>query len=329
MPLEITVSFDELICIDEWDLHGHSEPYIWPLFFWTDGASISEGLAGGDYLQTLAPISFWSARGWFGNNVEAGDKINVPGILGGGDGIKVVVDDSVMNRRFGILVALLEEDDSPDHAIATGHAAFAVAIHRELNDFVRTHFRAPVDEEVHAIADVVREETLQAIDDDHSTSEKLNYLWWSNSPDGFFAHAYRMYSGANVADSEFTLDLETHEPRTVQVSFNEWATVTEHQFYQLTGKLRVREVAPAQPPPCEAERQTVEAAEQRIVGLDNTIEGLQQSLSTASPGEKAGIIAQIKHIQATEIPAAVAQLEAAKRALYICQRTTIFGGGFR
>jgi hypothetical protein len=91
--------------------------------------------------------------------------------------------------------------------------------------------------------------------------------------------------------------------------------------YELFGRIRVESIV--QPDPCESLLAAFNAAVKHLKGIDATIAGLQADLKTASPGEKPGIIKEIKRLKTVERPPAVEAVATTRAAYEKCS------GGFR
>lgn len=71
--------------------------------------------------------------------------------------------------------------------------------------------------------------------------------------------------------------------------------------------------------PCQAEVDRLNEAQQAVAGINAEIEALQSELSTASPGDKPGILKEIRRLRQQDLREAMAALDEARRALQACR----------
>ena len=173
--INATISIPTLHCVEQSDGTGKSEPYLWFCFFWSDATSnpqepVSVRLSG-----------VYNERDQYPDNVGNNQDIPIPYISG--------TSSAALQPpgMLGVLVALLEQDETPENAIAAGAWAFRGAVHRELNKFVLTNgFRKPTPPEMEVIQHAIEGSFKAAI------RSKLSWVSkWFDDQDDFigFSHA--------------------------------------------------------------------------------------------------------------------------------------------
>src|ERR1041385_4950059 len=176
----VSISLDNIHCSDEADGPGSAEPYLWTVFFKADGDTVN---AESGTLQGTAAVT-----GTAGNHgdlnkssVNAGDDVPIPASLGQFSGfVKPIAGPSgtLLPGAIGYIAVLLEQDSTPDHAIATGHNALNQAVQAELNSLLPTLTLANLsnlDPLLKGIKDRVSAKVKSAISNAQSTSEKITH----------------------------------------------------------------------------------------------------------------------------------------------------------
>jgi Protein of unknown function (DUF3892) len=150
--LDVTITLDQIVCIDEGDGPGDAEPYLWTVFFKIDGDSVALGDSG--YL--VGHITTSRTDGSHGNlyndDVGGGDTVHVPAIIGWWQTTlrpipiapqwKQLIKDKKgwddIPGSAGVLCVLMEEDNLPDSAAVTGYNALATTFEAKLNEAILT-----------------------------------------------------------------------------------------------------------------------------------------------------------------------------------------------
>jgi hypothetical protein len=143
--LNVSLQLKNLHCFDEDDGPGTAEPYLWTVFFKIDGDStiVTDKLA----LKGVATVVGTPGNhGNLGNtDVDEDDTVAIPAAVGQFKTLlrpisleKPVLGVSEIGGTVGCLVVLMEEDFTPDSAIAKGHVALNAAVQKCLNDLIPT-----------------------------------------------------------------------------------------------------------------------------------------------------------------------------------------------
>jgi len=149
------IEVSTLHCTEQYDEHGNSEPYLWFAYFFTDALRLTDPEPVSVFVPNAPDI-----RGLFpvvGNNQD----ITIPPEFGT---FEVDLEDAGLGiAMLGVVVVLLEKDDTPSNAVAAAHDAFEKALRRELNKFINeAGLRPPNDDEMRRIVNAVRSSATEA-----------------------------------------------------------------------------------------------------------------------------------------------------------------------
>jgi hypothetical protein len=176
--VDVEVKIENIHCLDEGDGPGNAEPYLWSVFFKIDGETCKVNAA----LKLEGRATVITTSGNHGDllrdGVDAGDNVPIPSSLGLiHTRLKPIYFDvpiTVRNQRIdrvagvvGCLVILLEEDFTPNDAIARGHEALNQAVQRELDNLIPTlGFGHPevTDEDIEEISNRIGDSVTAAIE---------------------------------------------------------------------------------------------------------------------------------------------------------------------
>ncbi|WP_027891350.1 hypothetical protein [Calidithermus chliarophilus] len=181
--LDVKLKLNNLHCFEEGDGIGSAEPYLWTVFFKIDGdtARVSPALA----LTGTATV-----RGTPGNqgdlpnhDVDPGENVPIPAVIGEfRTRLKPIpLEQPVGNVKevggvVGVITVLMEEDNTPNSAIAKGHVALDKAVRESLNALVPTlnfAHQEPTDAEIEQMKARIGAAVTKAIKDDVSVWEWL------------------------------------------------------------------------------------------------------------------------------------------------------------
>jgi hypothetical protein len=172
-PTLVKIKLDNIHCTDEGDSAGSAEPYLWTVFFKIDGDTthVDSSLT----LQGTATVI--GTPGNHGNlgvhDVDAGDDIPIPPALGEfSTMLKPIPVDGLpgttVSGVIGCIVILLEQDETPGHAVARGHEVLNQAVQTALDELIATlsfAHQSPTDEDIKALTDKVGKHVEDAIAD--------------------------------------------------------------------------------------------------------------------------------------------------------------------
>jgi hypothetical protein len=176
----VSISLNNIHCSDEGDGPGSAEPYLWTVFFKADGDTVS---AEAGTLQGTATVAGTPGNhGDLGTtSVNAGDNVAIPASLGQFSGfVKPIAGPggALLPGAIGYIAVLLEQDSTPDHAIAAGHSALNQAVQTELNNLIPTlklTDLSNLDPVLKGVKDRVSAKVKSAISNAQSTFEKLTH----------------------------------------------------------------------------------------------------------------------------------------------------------
>lgn len=181
--LDVKLKLNNLHCFDEGDGIGSAEPYLWTVFFKIDGdtTQVNTSLA----LQgTATVVGTPGNHGDLPNHdVDPGENVPIPASLGEFNtrlkpiplqqpigGFKEV------GGVMGVITVLMEEDNTPNSAIAKGHNALNKAVQDSLNALIPTlnfAHQEPSDAEIEAMKKKIGDTVTKAIKDDVSVWDWL------------------------------------------------------------------------------------------------------------------------------------------------------------
>jgi hypothetical protein len=179
----VNITLRNIHCSDEGDGPGSAEPYLWTVFFKVDGDTVS---AESGALQGTATVIATPGNhgdlGDPGSDVDPGENVPIPASLGQFTGLVRPIPASggaVLPGVIGYVAVLMEQDRTPDHAIATGHVTLNEAVQSELNALIPTLTLADLtnlDPVLDALKRRVASQVASAIRRSLSTLEKLTTL---------------------------------------------------------------------------------------------------------------------------------------------------------
>jgi hypothetical protein len=190
--LRVWLKLNRIHCFDEGDGWGSAEPYLWTVFFKIDGETValteSLTLSG-----TATVVGTLGSHGNLGDNdVDAGDNITIPGVIGEWspflspirvpDSFRPFIND--LPGVVGVVCLLMEEDNVTDAGAEAGHAALNTAVASALENAIATRtFANPniTQDEMEAYMKAVRDAVYDAVKNQQSFFENL---WsWLNEDD--------------------------------------------------------------------------------------------------------------------------------------------------
>jgi len=197
--LDVNLKLNNLHCYDEGDGIGSAEPYLWTVFFKIDGdtAVVNPSLA----LQgTATVVGTPGNHGDLPNHdVDPGENVPIPAAIGEfKTRLKPIPlqtpigDFKEVGGVMGAITVLMEEDNTPNSAIAKGHVALDKAVQDSLNALIPTlnfGHQEPTDAEIEAMKKTIGDAVSKAIADDVSVWDWLGGL--GNMDDQIGAEVFR------------------------------------------------------------------------------------------------------------------------------------------
>jgi hypothetical protein len=313
LPIDARIHLDRLRCLEQHE-DGGSEPYAWTILLWVDDTAFTSGLPG-----SLAPSNSPGFRAVIKEGMDSGEQASMPSVQ---RSFVHRFEDGLVIRQIAIVAALFEEDETPSDAVRAGYRAFVREVPQAVADFYRAHNRGPDpddQQELDEIADAVRPKVRSAMEDALSAFEKLQIALGTLNLDDVI--------GFDV----FSTDIDEEPPRSFTLNFTKTVEIPLPDFpgrpnvpsvevttqFEIDGRFELREPPP--PDPCQAEVERVREAREKVEGIQADIKQLQSDLQEAPPAEKPSIVDEIERLKREELPAAVARLESAQRALALCR----------
>jgi hypothetical protein len=322
MATQATLMLRSLTCLQEWDADGHSEPYLWPVYFHIDAVTMVVGARGGDYIHLYSPLAEMpgptlngldlglgaSGIGLFPGGVQAGAVLAVPSPIAHYHA-RFDVDNAM---AIGVVVALIEHDDMSDIVMATARQAFEAELLAQLNAFFGSlaELRGPTPNEYEAMKDKIEDRANDAAHKAAGAATKFSvFLGWQRA-DSFIAAGTKTFqrTGARVRvgagvlpgprpapgslpaalGDEFAtgtrqFDIELRGTSSITVPFG--PTVVYPQHYTLHGDFDARPYVPTNPDPCQGFVDAVRSAQQIVDNYQKLIDGLLAQLHQTSTSE--------------------------------------------
>jgi len=297
MATDAILNLERLRCIRESDGTGHSEPYIWPALLWIDDNTLAK-----PELVGVTDPALGNARIVIKSDMRAGQTADIPASVG--RVLRVRLEDVMVFRRLILVVALWEEDETPEAAMRAGFQAFSRALRAAVADNLFALSQANEEEEkaiIETIKTRVRNRVRSAIENGLTGWQKARVLLGTLNLD-------------DIINSDFKII-----PDLLATSITLTFRAGSSDDYEIQGNLQV---LPVPVDDCQAQVNAVKAAKSVVDNIDVQIRTLQDELQHASPAEKPLIISEIRRLRREELPVAMAALEDARRALQTCREST-------
>ncbi len=310
--ISATIEVPSLHCTEQYDEHGNSEPYLWFAYFFGDITSLIEE---DDPISVFVP-DVPDVRALF---PEVGDNqdIDIPPELGV---FQVNLEDGGLDiAMLGVLVVLLEEDDTPDDAIAAGYNAFRTAVHRELNKFVKENgLSEPTEEQIKKIVDAVRSSARDAVASELGFWEGL-----CDNQDDTIGFSRTMFFGKTLTEPSApvnvfelpAIDADAFRLKVTWPAQFELVKVGHHHYEFVRPQLKLQRVEGV----CRAQVDLVKDAGYRLKALRDRVNKLKTQLAKAETSKKPEIRKRIEDVRRNQIPQARTAYDAALRALRDCR----------
>src|SRR5262245_39662538 len=321
----VTIQLDTLRCISQVDEplgDPSSEPYLWVAFFFFDNSTATDSEPG--LVKTINMLSGSSGRQVLPENIRAGTVVPIPALLGK---TKIVLDLDGLEPVAGVIMVVIEENETSENLIQIGHRVFGEAINDELNAVARGGSVNLTDEQKQAMAARVQSRVTTAIDDNAGPLE------FFRRKDRFIGFASESFSGPllrllldKAPGLPYPIQDRVRSERTIALPFP-FPPVRAVDEYEISGSISVSAFAPPAPDPCQVQVQALADVNATLEEIDGDLEDLQEQLRLAPPTKKQEIRNKIKARQADR-RAAVQQRDQAFAALQQCRAQHPAPSGF-
>ncbi len=315
--IEVSLNFQELHCIQQYDNGGPSEPYMWIIFFHADNSTIQNSTGVVATQNMMAGIS---CRGIFEENVKPGKTIPIPPQLGK---FTFIVDEEGFPAPvIGSVYAVLEENGTTDSLMRTGHRVFGEAFHQEINQHVANNLTDPTltDDQKKKMGERIEDKVFSAV---RSEAGVLEYFRSKDTVIGFNSEYFSWPLLSLILDrsngNPYPLSKTVRKDRKVVLNLGQTGSriIDVVDEYEIRGTITVRRYTPPQPQPCQSERNTLNSLTQQVKDLKENLRQLQTEFAQAPGPQKAGFAAQIKLLR-KELSDAITAAERAQEAYKKC-----------
>lgn len=308
--IQVAFHVQTLRCISQADISDNavlggdtSEPYIWVAFFFFDP------FAG---KKTISMLPGLSCRDVLPENVRAGTVLQIPVLLGTS---KMVLDDSTIVKPVaGLIVVVLEENETRDALIQIGHQEFGNAV----DDEIRTVSGDLTDEQKQAMEDRVRDRVITAIRNNSGIFDSFRVQ------DRFIGSIVKSFDYPllkllldKAPGLPYPIQDRLRSERTIRLP-SPFPPIQAVDEYEINASIQVSPFVPPGPDPCQAQKDALAAANGEIERIEGDILDLQSQLRLAPAPKKQEIRNKIRALQA-ERRTAVQEMDRAIEALRQCQ----------
>lgn len=319
MSSTIRISLKNLKCITEDDGLGASEPYIW---VWALATGTRDGL--------VYPVIYnqptHNSRIVIKDGMRANEAAPIPASIGQ-LAIKTALNASEVENII-LITVLMEEDSSTDLAMQKGMEAF--------NNTVGTQIITNQDALIEAQKNADPSVLKKLISDiSKAVADKIKAAVLSaeskyKDHDDSVGTAFQLFSlTKNTAGQIFPI-----QPQTFNLSFTTKKRIQQpppapvlvvvNNNYEIDGNI---EIQATQTNACQAQTNSVAAAQSSLNSTHQKIINLQSKLQNASPVNKPKISMEIEKIESLVLPKAELALEKAKINLQKCRTQFSNPGG--
>ena len=117
MALDTIIVFESLRCIREEDSSSKgAEPYIWPVLVRIDDLTVNT-----EFLVDIIAPALRNARVVIKSDMRAGESADIPTSVGL---LRARLEDNLFETRLILIIALWDEDETPEAAVHAGFQAF-------------------------------------------------------------------------------------------------------------------------------------------------------------------------------------------------------------
>lgn len=301
MATDAIVVFEQLRCVTLRLTESRTEPYIWPVLIRVDDNTIATDAL----VAVTAPLQA-NARVVIKDSMRAGETAAIPGSVGI---LRTRFEDNLTFRHLVLVVALLEEDETPKSAMLKGFQAFISELRAAIAENL-LDLSATTGEDLQALIDAIKkrveDKVKSAIRGGLSAWEKAKVAAGILNLDDAVGSAFVSFGDPVLVPTPIGLTFEKKE---------KVLGVETIQRYEILGQLQLR---PVRVDRCQAQVNAVNAALAVVKDIEKRIQDLKNEFAQASVAEREIIRVELDEAR-EELAAAEAVLEGARRALAICR----------
>jgi hypothetical protein len=297
MAVDVTAVLRELRCVRQSE-EGGSEPYIWPILLWVDDTTL---MNQGDEILGVRGPALSDARVVLEQSMRAGDTAAIPFPLGT---LGARLEQTSQTKYVLLVVALLEQDETPETAMWAGCKAFSSELRSALVYHVPaliTAVKQHDDAELQRMIDMIKERvtaaTMSATWNALTAWQKTRVVLQTLNLDDYVAFAYYL-GGAEPKDVELKLRSDNGS--------DEYRVAASVEVHTPTVDL------------CQPQVDVVKAAQDVVDGMEGQLAAAKATYHDASPAEKSTLLARITQLD-QELDIAMLALDEARRALQACR----------
>jgi hypothetical protein len=310
MAIDAVVILENLHCTDLVRVESRPEPYIWPAVIRIDDNTLNT-----ENLVAITGPFLGDARAVIKDSMRVGDTASIPASVGT---LRTRFEDNLAHRFLILIVALFDEDETPEDAMKAGFQAFYSELRAAIAERI-FELSAANDEQRKQITEEINtrvtDRVKSAIRNKLSAFEKAEVLAGILNLDDPLGSDSKTFESAALVPAAFTLAFEKKGvilgPGGV---FQDTLSV-----FEIQGQLQIRPVVVDR---CQAQVNAVIEAQGVVNGINAEIKELQDQLKGGGDGPplpKDYIIKEIKRIREEELRPAVQALSAARAALQFCR----------
>jgi hypothetical protein len=302
MASDTIVFLEELRCTREKDGSGHSEPFIWPVLVLIDDSVNVTG-----HVHLTAP-AVEHARVVIKNDMRRGQTAPIPSVV---NNLRLRTDSTQTLFSLILIVALLENDETPSKAARAGFSAFVNGLRQGFDDRIGLLVFANTPEDrdplVEDITNEVHAKVESAVRGALTGGQKVRVKLGTLNLDDFI-------------DSDVQI-FDKLQSKSFSLSFSSGETPVPENRYTISGQFIVRRVIVDR---CASLVKRVADAQTAVNDVLNEIKDLQDKLTGGgSEGEpslpKSFLTEEIARIREEELPDAEQALDDAQAALHACR----------
>lgn len=305
MATEAILFLEQLRCVKLLNTESRTEPYIWPVLIRIDDNTIST-----PQLVSVISPALGNARVVIKDSMRAGETAAIPVSVGT---LRTRFDDNLTTRRLLLVVALLENDETPEAAMRAGFQAFVSEVGLAIADNLLALSSADADEEK-ALIDVIQKRVTgrvkSATENALTAWEKAKILAGILNLDDAMGSAFTSFGKPSLVSAPVSLAFETK---------SSILGIPTQSQYEIQGRLQVKPVVVSR---CQPQINAVAAAQTAVHDIESEIAGLQAQLQGQGdepPLPKAFIVAEIRRIREEELGPAMQALQQARADLQACR----------